>query len=45
MAVRVKEAGFTLLEERMEVDWVPGAEELEQCRAFGRKLGEGYTGE
>ncbi|NLM46908.1 MAG: MBL fold metallo-hydrolase [Firmicutes bacterium] len=44
MAARVKEAGFNLLEERMEVDWVPGAKELEQCRAFGRKLGEGYPG-
>lgn len=44
MAARVKEAGFTLLEEMMEVYWVPGPEELEQCRAFGRKLGGGYTG-
>lgn len=42
MDKRVKEAGFTLLEQTMEVYWVPEADELEKCREFGRSLAAGY---
>jgi flavorubredoxin len=39
---RLKEAGFTLSDETMEVYWVPSAEELESCRQFGRQLAASY---
>lgn len=42
MNTRVKEAGFKLLEDTMEVYWVPSTEELEKCREFGRRLASGY---
>ena len=42
MDSRLKEAGFTLSDEIMEVYWVPSAEELESCRRFGRQLAAGY---
>ena len=42
MNTRVKEAGFKLLEDTMEVYWVPSTEELEKCREFGRRLASDY---
>ncbi|MBS4032520.1 MAG: flavodoxin domain-containing protein [Clostridiales bacterium] len=41
MDERVKKAGFTLHDETMEVYWVPGEEELQQCSEFGKKLAAG----
>ncbi|MDW7649897.1 MAG: flavodoxin domain-containing protein [Bacillota bacterium] len=44
MSTRLKEAGFSLVDETMEVYWVPGTDELEKCREFGRRLAAGYVG-
>ena len=40
IARHMEEAGFDLVEEPITCKWQPDAENLEECRAYGRKLAE-----